>query len=77
LGGKARDSIIGRGSGDIIGPVDSSGNTLYIWLMDTQGGQLTFAKAKKNVAIEYQRRQEEHALQKYLARLRKQARIKK
>ena len=77
LGGKARDLILGMRQGDIAGPVESSGNDIYIWLLKKQGGQLSFTQAKSSVAAEYHRRQEEQAMDKCLNRLRKQARITK
>lgn len=75
LGGPARDAVINMQKGDIIGPVNSIGRKLYIWMTDDQGGPQTFDEAKDQVQKEWQRRAQEQALDRYLARLRKQARI--
>ena len=77
LGGKARDAILAMTPGDIAGPIESTGGDLFVWLLERDGGELPYAQVKDSVIAEWQRRQEELALEKYLERLRKQARIKK
>lgn len=77
LGGKARDLILEMTPGDIAGPVESTGGDIFIWLREKNGGLLPFTDVKESVNAEWQRREEEKALDKYLTRLRKQARIKK
>ncbi|MBT8116058.1 MAG: SurA N-terminal domain-containing protein [Arenicella sp.] len=75
LGGAARDAVVSMQAGDIIGPVESSGRQLYIWMTNDQGGQQGFNQVRDQVQKEWQRRQQEQALERYLDRLRKQARI--
>ena len=76
LGGKARDAILAMTPGDIAGPIESTGGDLFVWLLQRDGGELPYAQVRDSVVAEWQRRQEEMALEKYLERLRKQARIK-
>ncbi|MBT8101438.1 MAG: peptidylprolyl isomerase [Gammaproteobacteria bacterium] len=76
LGGKARDAILAMTPGDIAGPIESTGGDIFIWLLKRDGGEQPFAEVKDSVVAEWQRRQEEQALARYLERLRKQARIK-
>ena len=75
LGGPARDTVAGMQEGDIAGPVESLGRKLFIWLKQDRGGPLTFAEARDAVYMEWQRRNDEHTLQTYLAELRRKARI--
>ncbi len=77
LGGKARDAILTMTPGDIAGPVKSTGGDLFVWLLSRDGGERPFSEVRDSVFAEWQRRQEEMALDRYLARLRKQARIKR
>lgn len=76
LGGKARDAIRAMTPGDIAGPIESTGGQLFVWLLKRDGGEQSFDEVRDSVAAEWQRRQEEAALERYLERLRKQARIK-
>lgn len=76
LGGKARDAILAMTPGDIVGPIESTGGEVFVWLLKREGGEQPFAEVKDRVATEWHRRQEEMALDKYLERLRKRARIK-
>ena len=76
LGGKARDAILAMTPGDIAGPIESTGGDLYIWLLKRDGGERPFSQVRDSVFAEWQRRQEEMALERYLERLRRQARIK-
>ena len=76
LGGRARDAILAMTPGDIAGPIESTGGELFIWLLKRDGGEQSFAEVRDSVMAEWQRRQEEMALDRYLDRLRKQARIK-
>ncbi len=77
LGGKARDAVLAMTPGDIAGPIESTGGELFIWLLDRDGGEQPFAQVRDSVLAEWQRRQEELALERYIERLRKQARIKR
>lgn len=77
LGGNARDTILTMTPGDIAGPIESTGGKLFVWLLDRSGGEQPFAQVRDGVIVEWRRRQEEKALERYLDRLRKQARIKK
>ena len=77
LGGKARDAILTMTPGDIAGPIESTGGDLFIWLLERDGGERPFTQVRDSVLAEWQRRQEELALDRYVERLRKQARIKK
>jgi hypothetical protein len=77
LGGKAAELAVQMKPGDIAGPVEAADTQLFLWLTDTSGGETEFAAIKDQVRAEYDRRQEEAALEKYLTRLRKQARIRK
>lgn len=76
LGGKARDAILAMTPGDIAGPIESAGGELFVWLLERDGGAQPFAQVRDVVSAEWQRRQEEVALDRYLERLREQARIK-
>ncbi|MBT8142252.1 MAG: peptidyl-prolyl cis-trans isomerase [Gammaproteobacteria bacterium] len=75
LGGNARDTVISMRQGDIAGPIESPDGEIFIWLLQKKGGQLSFVEARNSVLNEWQRRQEEQALEEYLLRLRKHARI--
>ncbi len=77
LGGNARDAVLAMTPGDIAGPVESTGGDLFIWLLRRDGGEQPFAQVRDSVAAEWQRRREEMALERYLERLRKQARIRR
>lgn len=76
LGGNARDAILAMSPGDIAGPIESTGGDLFIWLLKRDGGERPFSQVRDSVIAEWRRRQEEIALDRYLERLRKQARIK-
>lgn len=77
LGGKARDVILAMTPGDIAGPIESTGGDLFVWLLRRDGGERPFAQVRDSVIAEWQRRQEETAVDRYLDRLRRQARIKR
>ncbi len=77
LGGKARDTVLAMTPGDIAGPIQSTGGELFIWLLDRDGGEQSFAQTRDSVLAEWRRRQEEMALDRYLERLRRQARIRR
>lgn len=77
LGGNARDAILAMTPGDIAGPIESTGGELFIWLLKRDGGEQAFVQVRDSVVAEWQRRQEEMALNRYLERLRRQARIKR
>lgn len=76
LGGRARDAILAMTPGDIAGPIESTGGEVFVWLLERDGGERSFAQVRDSVLAEWQRRQEEMALERYLERLRRQARIK-
>ncbi len=77
LGGGVRDAIIPMRAGDIIGPVSSSNGQLFIWMTSSRGGPRPYPEAREGVMAEWRRRQDEAALEKYIKRLRKGARIKR
>ncbi len=77
LGGNARDAILAMTPGDIAGPIESTGGELFVWLLKRDGGEQAFVHVRDSVVAEWQRRQEEMALDRYLERLRRQARIKR
>lgn len=76
LGGAARDAVLTMSPGDIAGPIASDGGALFVWLQEETGGPLSFEAARESVIDEWGRRQDEAALEKYITRLRRNARIK-
>ncbi|NNF15676.1 MAG: peptidyl-prolyl cis-trans isomerase [Gammaproteobacteria bacterium] len=75
LGGPARDAVVAMVPGDIAGPVRSTGGDVFIWLLDTDHTEPVYAEVRSSVLAEWQRRQQELALERYLVRLRERARI--
>lgn len=76
LGGSARDAIAKMAQGEITGPIATGSGDLFIWLRKNEGGPLSFEQARDGVETEWSRRRDEQALEKYIARLRRNARIK-
>ncbi|NOX95431.1 MAG: hypothetical protein GXP04_10175 [Alphaproteobacteria bacterium] len=76
LGGSARDAVAKMAQGEITGPIATSSGELFLWLRKDEGGPLSFEQARNSVEIEWLRRRDEQALEKYVARLRRNARIK-
>ncbi len=76
LGGSARDAIAKMEQGEITGPIATGSGSLFIWLRKDDGGPLSFEQARYSVETEWSRRHDEQALEKYVARLRRNARIK-
>jgi len=76
LGGSARDAITKMAQGDITGPIATSSGELFLWLRKDEGAPLSFEQARNSVEIELLRRRDEQALEKYVTRLRRNARIK-
>lgn len=77
LGGAARDAVLAMAPGDIAGPVESTDGDVYIWLLSRDGAEPSFAEVRDSVAAQWLKRQEEIALERYLERLRKRARIER
>jgi parvulin-like peptidyl-prolyl cis-trans isomerase-like protein len=76
LGGSARDAVAKMAQGEITGPIATGSGDLFIWLRKNEGGPLSFEQARDSVETEWSRRRDEQALEKYIARLRRNARIK-
>jgi PPIC-type PPIASE domain/SurA-like N-terminal domain len=76
LGGTARDAITKMAPGEITGPIATGSGDLFIWLRKAEGGPLSFEQARDSVETEWLRRRDEQALEKYVVRLRHNARIK-
>ncbi len=76
LGGSARDAIAKMAQGEITGPIATGSGDLFIWLRKDEGGPLSFEQARDGVETELSRRRDEQALEKYVTRLRRNARIK-
>jgi PPIC-type PPIASE domain len=76
LGGSARDAVAKMAQGDITGPIETGNGELFLWLRNDEGAPLSFEQAQNSVEIEWLRRRDEQALEKYIARLRRNARIK-
>ncbi len=76
LGGSARDAVAKMAQGDIAGPIATGNGDIFIWLRKDEGAPLSFDQARDSVETEWSRRRDEQALEKYIARLRHNARIK-
>ena len=76
LGGGVADTLVKMRIGDIAGPLTAGGVEVFVWLTDIIGGQTDFEAARETTLNEWHRRQEEAALEKYIERLRRSARIK-
>jgi PPIC-type PPIASE domain len=76
LGGSARDAIAKMAQGEITGPIATGSGDLFIWLRKNEGAPLSFEEVRDSVETEWQRRRDEQALEKYVTRLRRNARIK-
>lgn len=77
LGGSAGDMIARMQEGDIAGPAVSADGEIFLWMTGSKGGVAAFEDVREAVKAELLRRQDEAALDDYLLRLRKRARIKK
>jgi hypothetical protein len=76
LGGAVTETVAQMQQGDIAGPVASTDASVFIWMTRSTGGDANFETVMETVRAEIQRRRDEAALDKYIARLRKRARIK-
>jgi parvulin-like peptidyl-prolyl isomerase len=76
LGGSARDAIAKMKQDEITGPIATGAGDLFIWLRKVESAPLSFEQARDSVEAEWARRHDEQALEKYVARLRRNARIK-
>ena len=76
IGGGAAEMAAKMEVGVIAGPVASGDKELFLWMTDMSGGQAAFEEVRGSVKTELERRRDEAALDNYLARLRKRARIK-
>ena len=80
LGGTARDRLATLKEGEIIGPIKSGSESdrqyMFIWLMKATRLDVEFNEVAEIVKAEWQRRQEEKALETYLSNLRQTADIR-
>jgi len=76
IGGSARDALSKMIEGEIAGPISTGAGDLFIWLRKDEGAPLVFEQVRDSVEVEWSRRRDEQALEKYVARLRRNARIK-
>ncbi len=76
FGGSVRDAIAKMTQGEVTGPITTSSGDLFIWLRKNEGAPLPFEQVRDSVEVEWSRRRDEQALEKYVARLRRNARIK-
>lgn len=77
LGGPAVEMVSRMKPGDIAGPAQMGASEIFIWMTESYGGEASFDDTKEAIKAELQRRKDEVALDAYIARLRRQARIKK
>ncbi len=76
LGGSARDAVAEMTQDEIAGPIITGNGDLFIWLRKDESAPLSFEQARDSVEVEWSRRLDEKALETYIARLRRHARIK-
>jgi hypothetical protein len=76
LGGGASDTIATMQAGDIAGPIETQNGAIFLWMTKSKGGPRSFDDTEAEIRSELERRRDEAAFAEYIARLRKNARIK-
>jgi parvulin-like peptidyl-prolyl isomerase len=76
-GPTVRDAAAALAPGDVAGPLDVAGVPTFVLLVERRAGAAPpFEKVREVVAEEWRRRQAEAALERYLAELRRKAKIR-